>query len=142
MTPAALRPGPQVGDAVGGQLGQVDGSLWPLSASLRASMQQRLDQPLAAVDRLTHRLAHRAQLADARVAVRQRDVDLGAHDRQRRAQLVRGARDEPPLARERPVETLEHPIEGVRELLELVGGAAQVDPLAEVLPRRPAARSR
>ena len=55
----------------------------------------------------------------------------GPVDRQRRAQLVRGVGDEPPLPVERAVEPLEHRVERVGELLDLVVGAGQRDPLVQ-----------
>ena len=130
-----LRSGVQIGDAVGRERGEVDG-LVPAGGGLAAGQhQQALDQPLAPVDRVPYRLAHLAQLAPAGLGIGERHVDLGAHDRQRRPQLVRGVGDEVPLALEGVVEPLEHPVEGVGQLLELVRRPAERDPLAQVLPR-------
>ena len=54
-----------------------------------------------------------------------------AVDRQRRAQLVRRVGREALLARERVVEPVEHVVEVVGELLELVAAAAQADAVVE-----------
>ena len=48
---------------------------------------------------------------------------------QRGAQLVRGVGDEPALGVEGDVEPGQHVVEGVGQLLELVVGALEVDPL-------------
>ncbi len=81
-----LRARAQIGDAVGRERREVDRLLLASGRSLAARQhEQSLDQPLAAVDRVTHRLAHRAQLADAGIWIGERDVDLGPHDRQRRS---------------------------------------------------------
>ena len=130
-----LGPRPQVGDAVAGERGDVDGLLVTGGRLAARQQQQAGDQPLAAVDGVTHGLAHLAQLLGAGVGVGERHVDLGAHDGQGRAQLVRGVGDEVALAGEGAVQPAEHAVEGVGELAELVGGPRQVDPLAEVLAR-------
>ena len=81
---------------------------------------QRVEQHLRAVGGLEHRLAHLAQVGDVGVRVGERDLDLGADDRQRRAQLVRGIGDEAALAVERAGEPVEHPVDRVGELAQLV----------------------
>ena len=65
----------------------------------------------------------------------QRHVDGGAHDGQRRAELVRGVGDELPLGGERAVQPVQHVIEGVGQFLELVPRAGQRQPLPQVLVR-------
>ena len=57
----------------------------------------------------------------------QDDVDGRAHDGERGAQLVRGVGHELPLRGEGGVEPVEHGVEGVGQLLQLVVGAAQVE---------------
>ena len=76
------------------------------------------------------------------LGVGQRDVDLGAHHGQRRAQLVRGVGHEALLGLERRAEPVEHRVEGVGELGDLVVGAGVADPLVERLARRAAGRWR
>ena len=51
-------------------------------------------------------------MAAARFALAVQQLDLGAQHGQRRAQLVRGVRDEVALAREGALEPLEHAVEG------------------------------
>ena len=55
--------------------------------------------------------------------VGQRDVEVGADHRQRVAQLVRRLLDEAALALERLVDAGQHPVEGVGQVLQLVGRA-------------------
>jgi hypothetical protein len=86
---------------------------------------------LATVDRLESGRAHGAQVTGGGLGVAQAHVQRRAHDRQRRAQLVRGVGGEAPLAGERPVQPLQHAVEGVGELLELVLRAVQADALLE-----------
>ena len=100
---APPRPRPRV-EAERDRRGQVDRLVRAAPPpSLRASMQQRLDQPLAPLGRVAHHARpSRAARSCARVGIGQRHVDLGADDGQRRAQLVRGVGDEPALRRRTP----------------------------------------
>ena len=98
--------------------------------------QQRLDEPLAVIDGLADLGGHRHQLVARRFWLGQDDVHRGAHDGQRRAQLMAGVGDELPLAGERAVEPFEHRVEGVREFAQLVAGALQSDALGQVLLTR------
>ena len=50
---------------------------------------------------------------------------------------MRGVGDEVSLTPERLIEAFEHPVERVGQLLELIGGPVQGDPLPQVLPRDP-----
>jgi hypothetical protein len=92
-------------------------------------IEEARDEPLGAFGRLPDRDAHRPEVRDARIGVRERDVDLGAHDGERRAQLMRGVGDEPALRVERRVEPVEHAVQRAGRVAELVGGAPQPDPL-------------
>ena len=111
-------------------------------ASERASVSSAWIRRSVAVGRVAHRLGHLAQLGVRGVGVGERDVELGADHAQRRAQLVRGVGHEAPLAGERGRQALEHPVEGVGQLLELVARALQGDALAEVVLRDALGRRR
>src|SRR4051794_22882678 len=54
------------------------------------------------------------------------------------AQLVRGVRDEPALAVERPVQPFEHRVERVGKLLDLAVRAGERDPLVQAASGHPA----
>ena len=95
--------------------------------------QQRLDEPLGVIDGLADVGGHRHQLVARRLRLGEDDVDRGAHDGQRRAQLMARVGDELPLAGERAVEPFEHGVEGVGELAQLVARALQRDALGQVL---------
>jgi hypothetical protein len=97
--------------------------------------QQRLDHGLGPVDGPAHPGGHVFQLPGIPARLGQRDVDGGAHDGQRGTQLVRGVRDEAALGGERAVEAFQHVVERIGEFLELVLGAAQGQPLSQVLVR-------
>ena len=97
--------------------------------------QQRLDHALLLGARREHALADRAQRAGVGVRVGERDLDHRALERQRRAELVRGVRDEPPLGLERGLQTREQAVDRVAELLQLVVRAGEREPLVEVLLR-------
>lgn len=60
------------------------------------------------------------------------DLQEGAVDRERGPQLVRGVRDEPLLGGEGPLQPVQHLVEGVGELLELVVGAVELDPPGQI----------
>ena len=80
------------------------------------------------------------QVLGARLRVGQRHLELGAHHGQGRAQLVRRVRHESPLARERRLEAVEHVVEGLGQLAQLVVGTARVRCAGRASPRsRPAA---
>ena len=89
--------------------------------------QQPADEVLAAIDRLRDDARHRPQVGHARVGVGERHVELGPDDGQRPAQLVAGLGDEPALRGERVAEPLEHRVEGVGELAQLVAWAHGAD---------------
>jgi len=61
----------------------------------------------------------------------ERDLEFGAHDGERRAQLVRGVGHEAPLGFEGGIEPGQHLVERIAEFLQLVIGAGQMQPLAE-----------
>ena len=137
---AAARPAARVGRRPR-QLGQVH-ALVPLHhAGLAArERQQAVDQRLAPQHLLAHDVRGAPELVAARVRVGQRHLELGAHHGQRRAQLVRGVRHESPLARERRLEAVEHVVEGLGELAQLVVRAACGDAPVERVPAHGAGR--
>ncbi len=124
------------------QRGEVDRLLWaspgrpaprcgPAPAARRpagwpASLASRTTSPIV------------PQLGDRRGRVAEGHVDLGPHHRQRRAQLVRGVGDEPPLAVERRVQPVQHRVERVGQLLAPRRPARPADPLVQRLVRQPA----
>ena len=111
--------------------------------ALRArEREQRLDEALGAVQRVVDGFGHRAQLRVGGLRVGERHLELGAHDGQRRAQLVRRVGHEAPLAGEGAGQALEHRVEGVGQLLELVARALQRDALVERVLRDAAAPPR
>ena len=93
--------------------------------------QERLDGGFGPLDRAVDPSRHRLQLLGRPRRLRERDLDRRSHRGQRRAQLVRGVGDEPLLAGESGIEPLEHHVEGVGQLLELVIGAGQREALTE-----------
>ena len=93
--------------------------------------QQRGDEPLHALVGVAHDVGHRAQLVAVGVGIVERDVELGAHDGQRRAQLVRRVGHEAPLALEGGLEALEHRVEGVGQLAQLVARPVERDARVE-----------
>jgi hypothetical protein len=64
------------------------------------------------------------------------DVIGRTHDGERGAQLVAGVGDELPLARESSLEAIEHVVEGVGQLAELVAWSLHADSVCQVLPAR------
>jgi hypothetical protein len=89
--------------------------------------EQAVDQPFGAAVGGQQLLAHLRQPLRGRVL--QADLDRGPLDGERGAQLVGGVGDEAALAGDRPLEAFQHRVEGVGQLLQLVAGARQRDPL-------------
>jgi len=95
--------------------------------------EQRVDEPLAVPDRLADLGGHGDQFVDRRARLGQDDVGSGAHQGQGGAQFVAGVGDELALGAERAVEALQHRVEGVGQLAELVARALQGDALRQVV---------
>ena len=91
-----------------------------MAAVAAGQREQRFDQRPGLVYRVPDLDGHGFELTGSSRGLRERDVDRGPHHGERGAQLVRRIRDEPALARERRIEPCQHPVERVRELLELV----------------------
>jgi hypothetical protein len=104
---------------------QVGGLVARRHALATGEGQQPADEVLAAIDGLLDDPRHRAQVAGPRLRVGERHVELGADHGQRPAQLVAGLGDEPALGGEGVPEPLEHRVEGVRELTQLVARAGR-----------------
>jgi signal transduction histidine kinase len=78
--------------------------------------QQVVHEPAHAVELVGHELDRLGAL----LGIVFEQLEVPAHDRDRRAQLVAGVADELLLARERILEPVEHLVEGAREVGELV----------------------
>jgi hypothetical protein len=120
------------------EVGEVDGDGVGEALFAAGQGQQPVDEPFVALvdgQQVGAELAQR--LAGLRVL--QGDLDEGAVDGQRGAELVGGVGDEAALAVEGgAVEALQHGVEGVGEVLELVVGAVQGDALLQVAVGDPA----
>ena len=97
----------------------------------------QLGEPIDLLGRRAERgsqLLGRALLADG-------ELELSAEDRERPPELVAGVGDEDPLPLERGLDPVEHLVEGRSELVDLVIGPRQRQPLAAALqgdlPRPP-----
>ena len=116
--------------------------LAPLQPGLAArECQQRVDHLLQVLLGCEHSLVGRAQRGEVRVRVGERDLDQRSLACQRRAQLVRGVRDELTLRLERSVEPPEQVIEGVPEFLELVLRAVEGQALVQTGGGDPSGRA-
>ena len=82
----------------------------------------------------------RAQLL-GRALAPERDLELAAQDRQRRAQLVAGVRGERPLGLQRPLEPRQHLVQRVAEPVDLVVRPRYGQPLRRASGRRSATRA-
>ncbi len=131
--PALHRVTGQLRDSGPDGVGQVDGLGVPDGPLAAGQHEQALDEALAAGHGVAHGAGHRAHLVGPGVGVGQSDVDLGAHDRERCPQLVRGVGHEAALTVEGGVEATEHGVERVGQFLEVIGRAGEADALGEVL---------
>ena len=95
-------------------------------------MSSAADEMLGAVDRRADVGAHAAQVGRGAVGVVEHDVDGRAHHGEGGPQLVGRVRDEPPLSVEGALEPIEHLVERLGKLVELVGRTAQRDPCREI----------
>ena len=127
LDPAALLLGPAseaAADAVEGlgevQASQAQGQLAALGLGDR---QQVLGELGEAVGLLGGRGQRRSQFL-GRAALGKRQLQLGAQDRQRRAQLVTGVGDEGALVLKRLAEPLQHLVQRVAQPRDLVVGLA------------------
>ena len=132
------RRSPTVGgvEDVFGDGGQIDLVVDGESALVSREDEQRGDELLGVVDGGADVGRHAAEVGGGAVGVVEYDVDGCAHDGERGAQLVGGVGDEPPLAVEGALEPVEHVVEGLGQLVELVAWSAQRDPCRQVAFRR------
>src|ERR1700722_17574405 len=85
------------------------------------------------VEGLADSTAERLELFDGSGGFSHSHVDKRAHGGERGPQFVRSVGHEPALAVEGSVETIQHVVEGVGQLFELVVGSVETDPLVETL---------
>jgi hypothetical protein len=100
--------------------------VWPASMVARESSLDHLDAASVGVVQPGEQLPH-----VLRGGIGQRHVEHRPLDRIGRAQLVGGVGGEPALFVERSLQPVEHRIEGVGELAELIVPAAELHPLVE-----------
>ncbi len=105
--------------------------LEPALVDLR-EREQVVDRAAHPVDFLAHALEHVA-LGGRERAAAQIDIELGAHDGQRRAQLVGRVGDEPLLLGDALLEAVEHRVQGHGEVTDLVGRPRHGDPFVQVV---------
>ena len=79
---------------------------------------------------LSHQSRHTAGLGD-------RDIQRGAHHRQRGSQLVRGISDEPSLRLKRPLQALQQPVDRVSEQAQLIPRTGHREALVQIRLRDP-----
>ena len=95
----------------------------------RGQAQQRLDDVDAALVRLGQTFH---QLRDVlMIRIGRRHLEHRLHHRVRRPQLVRRVRREPPVLLERPLQPVQHLVERVRQVGELVADPGQPDPVVQ-----------
>ena len=82
--------------------------------------EQALQQPLDAIELLAEPPLEGEDVLGNRDRLGHRDIERGAHRRQRGAQLVRCVGGESPLRLERRLEPLQQPVDRVGELSELI----------------------
>lgn len=112
--------------------GQVDVRVGEGGRAAAGGGQQVLDQPGHPGGRTVDTAGGRAALLLVRLLRGQYGVQVGADDRERAAQLVRGVVDELALGAERLVEPVQHGVHRVGEVAQLVLGALQLDAFREV----------
>ena len=112
-----------LGDRVADQLVERDHRTVDATALGPAQREQRGDDPFGAQRRALDVLGGGARRVA--VGVGEQDVGFAAHDRERGAELVRDLGREAPLRHEGLLEAVEHVVERVGEILELVVGAGR-----------------
>nr|WP_230985368.1 hypothetical protein [Microbispora oryzae] len=116
-----------------GGLGEVDRHGVAQSLLAAGQGEQGLDEPFLVPARDQQAFQYGPQRRRVGVRVRERDLGHGPLQRQRCAQLVRGVGDEPALRGERGLQPVQQFVEGVGQLLELVGGPGHRQPPVEPL---------
>jgi len=103
---------------------------WPVLGV--GKREQALHQPLRGVELASQTLRQRHDMGGDGAWLGHRHVQGRAHRGERRAQLVRGVRDEAALGGERPLEPVEQPVDRVGEFGQLVARAGEVEALVQV----------
>ena len=93
---------------------------------------EAIEQPVDVIELVAQPVAEVHHVRRGGPGLGQRDIEPDSHGGVRGAQLVRGVGDELALGLERPVQAAEQVVEGVGQLLELVVGAAEVEPFVQV----------
>ena len=130
------RPGVEAARGGGEQLGGIellrpDGQPALVGAGQHEQVLRELDEPVALGGGRRHGLAQLLR----RAALAERQLELRPQERQRRAQLVARARHEAALALGRALEPVEHLVQRVAELSELVTALRHGKPAAASQPR-------
>ena len=94
--------------------------------------QQALDDVNEPASLIEH-VQHRALDAVRELAGAQRDLEFAADDRERRLEFVRGVRAEAPRLLETALEPVNHPVQHVGEVPDLILAAGDGEPLIEPL---------
>ena len=131
-TPRAAASARACGDRLAGDRGQVD-PLPRFDPALPVGQgEERVDQLLLLGALVEHLLAGRPERAGRRLRVAQDQLKQRADRGQRRAELVRGVGDEPPLGVERAFEATQKAIDRVGELPELVLRSLHREPFVQI----------
>ena len=112
-------------DRAAARVTRSDRSTWP-AGRRRAAARARVRKPSSRWSTRSSWVRSRSAsttVCAGRVRLGRRHVQRRPHGRQRGAQLVRGVRDEPALRGERRLEPLQQAVDGVGEVLDLVGRA-------------------
>ena len=102
------------------ELGEVELLLAHRTSAMAGIDEQVVDERGHAFGRAAHDLACRPEFLGLGVGVGEHDIEIRADDGERVPELMAGLVDEVPLVLERLVESGEHVVEGVGELLQLV----------------------
>ena len=99
--------------------------------------QEALQQPLGVVEIHAQLGVQLTGICGDASGLGDRDVESGAHHRQRGAQLVRGVCDEPSLGVKRRLQAFQQPVDRVGEQPQLIARARHREPLVQVRLRDP-----
>ena len=99
--------------------------------------EEALQQPVGVVEIHAQLGVQLTGLGRHAAGLRDRDVEGGAHHRQRGAQLVRGVGDEPSLRVKRRLQAFQQPVDRVGEQAQLIARTRHREPLVQVRIRDP-----
>ena len=111
---------------------EVDGFSMIEAALAAGEGEERIDELRVIFARVDCVLAGGSERVEGDVRVGQGYLEEGLAEHERGTQLVGGVGDEAALGVERRVEAGEQPVDGVAEVLELVVGAGECEPLVQV----------